>query len=77
VRPNPIDRYSPLYLDLHGSDPITQVSLSSAVGQTIFSATITPSQSYVLSGIQADPGMYIVTITTASGKQISSRIVLE
>lgn len=78
VHPNPMDRGGLLYLELHSSiDLITHISLSTAVGQEVFSQDINPAQQYNLSGIDVEPGIYMVTITTSGNKKISSRVVVE
>jgi hypothetical protein len=78
VHPNPMGHSGQLYLDLHGSnDLIRHVTLSSAVGQVVYSGDIAPSLHYSLTDIKAEPGIYLVTITTSSDKQMTSRIVIE
>ena len=78
AHPNPVGRSGQLYIDLNNTtDLITHISLSSAVGQMVYSRDISPAPICALSDLQAEPGIYLVTITTAAHKVMTSRIVIE
>jgi hypothetical protein len=78
VHPNPLSRDGRLYLNVSNStDLITHVSLSSSIGEVVYTSDITPTPVAVLTDIHAGPGVYVVTITITGDKQISSRVVIE
>lgn len=77
ARPNPVANGARIYLNLsNATDMITHVTLSSAVGQVIYSKDIAPTPISVISDLQAAPGIYLVTITTAENKILTKHIVI-
>jgi hypothetical protein len=78
VHPNPKTQSDVLHITLGGStDLMTHISLSSTVGQVVYTEDIAPSRHYDLTDAHVEPGIYMITITTAADRKITSRVVVE
>ena len=78
AHPNPLSQSASLSLGLIGGDElISHIRITDAMGRVIRAMDVHPGRLHQLSDLSLAPGIYMVTVTTCTDRQLSAHIVVQ